>query len=106
MPLDFPASPSLNDEYTFGNKTWIWNGAAWKLKSDGAINDIPIGNSSPSTGAFTTLSASGTFTGTTVNAALIGNNGATLVGDGTAISSITGANVSGTVANATYALEA
>ena len=80
MPLNFPNSPSLNDTYTLGNKTWIWNGAAWQLKSDGAINDIPIGNSSPSTGAFTTLNATGTFTGTTIEAATIGNSGATLTG--------------------------
>lgn len=29
MPLDFPSSPSINDPYTFGGKTWIWNGTAW-----------------------------------------------------------------------------
>jgi len=27
--IDFPASPSLNDTYSFGGKTWIWNGYAW-----------------------------------------------------------------------------
>ena len=109
MPLNFPNSPSLNDEYTFGNKTWIWNGAAWKLKSDGAINDIPIGNSSPSTGAFTTLSASGTFTGTTVEAAQIGNSGATLTGtldtaaqtNITSVGTLTGLTLSGTLTGTT-----
>ena len=30
MPLDFPSSPSLNDLYTFGGKTWKWDGAGWK----------------------------------------------------------------------------
>ena len=29
MPLDFPPSPSVNDPYTFGGRTWIWNGTAW-----------------------------------------------------------------------------
>src|SRR6056300_908974 len=105
MPLNFPNSPSLNDTYTFGNKTWIWNGAAWKLKTDGAINNIPIGNSSPSTGAFTTLSATGTFTGTTINAAQIGNLGATLTGtlntaaqpNVTSLGTLTGLTLSGTL---------
>lgn len=56
MPLDFPASPSLNDTYSFGGKTWIWTGEYWRLDSAGAINDIPIGNVTASTGNFTTLS--------------------------------------------------
>lgn len=29
MALNFPDSPSLNDTYTFNNKTWTWNGTAW-----------------------------------------------------------------------------
>lgn len=32
MPLNFPLNPSLNDIYTFGSKTWIYNGYGWKLK--------------------------------------------------------------------------
>jgi hypothetical protein len=62
MPLDFPSSPTLNENYSFGTKTWIWNGNAWALASSGAINSTPIGNLSPSTGAFTTLSATGNIT--------------------------------------------
>ena len=60
--LNFPTSPSLNETYSFGTKTWIWNGAAWQLSTAGAINDIPIGNVTPSTGAFTTVSATGNIT--------------------------------------------
>jgi len=55
MPLDFPANPSPNDTYTFGSKTWIWNGEYWRLQSAGAINNIPIGNVTANTGNFTTL---------------------------------------------------
>ena len=58
MPLNFPTSPSLNDTYTFNNKTWIWNGNAWAINNTGAINGIPIGNTNPSTGNFTSLAAS------------------------------------------------
>jgi hypothetical protein len=53
--LDFPTSPSLNDTYTFGTKTWIWNGVAWQLQTFGSINNTPIGNITPSTGAFSQL---------------------------------------------------
>jgi sugar lactone lactonase YvrE len=59
--LNFPNSPSLNDTYTFGTKTWVWNGAAWQLQSSGAINNIPVGNVTPSTGAFTTITADSTI---------------------------------------------
>lgn len=43
MPLNFPASPSLNDVYTYNQRTWIWNGSAWDIQPTGAINSIVIG---------------------------------------------------------------
>lgn len=61
--LNFPVNPTLNQLYTFENKTWIWNGQGWRLNPTGAINNTPIGNTGPSTGAFTTLSATGNITG-------------------------------------------
>lgn len=33
MALNFPASPSLNDTYTVGDRTWKFNGTAWDLQS-------------------------------------------------------------------------
>ena len=30
MALSFPASPTVNQTYTLGSKTWIWNGTTWK----------------------------------------------------------------------------
>ena len=63
MPtISFPPNPSLNDTYTFSGKTWVWNGAAWQLQSQGGINNIPIGNVTPASGAFTTLSSTGNTT--------------------------------------------
>ena len=29
MALSFPNSPSLNDVYTYGGKSWQWNGNYW-----------------------------------------------------------------------------
>ena len=62
MPLSFPLNPTTDQLYTFGDKTWIWNGYGWALNSQGAINNIPIGNITPSTGKFTSLSATGNIT--------------------------------------------
>jgi len=31
--LNFPSSPALNDSYSFGGKTWVYNGSAWALQS-------------------------------------------------------------------------
>lgn len=32
MAISFPISPALNQEYTYGNNTWIWSGNAWLKK--------------------------------------------------------------------------
>jgi hypothetical protein len=35
--LNFPVNPDLNDTYTFGNKTWEYNGFGWKLKLEEGV---------------------------------------------------------------------
>lgn len=37
MAINFPSSPTLNQEYTAGDRTWIWNGSAWSLKTNHLI---------------------------------------------------------------------
>jgi hypothetical protein len=29
--MNFPSSPTLNQTYTYANKTWRWNGTAWNI---------------------------------------------------------------------------
>jgi hypothetical protein len=31
MPIDFPTSPTPNEVYSIGTKSWIWTGVAWRL---------------------------------------------------------------------------
>jgi hypothetical protein len=33
MPINFPNSPSPNQQYTYDNKTWGWNGIYWEVYS-------------------------------------------------------------------------
>lgn len=33
MPINFPNNPSLNDTYTEGNRSWVFNGVYWKATS-------------------------------------------------------------------------
>jgi len=78
VTLSFPANPNTGAVYTFGTKTWVWTGLAWQLQTAGAINNVPIGNAIPNTGAFSTLSGAAITGG---NLSITGN--------------ITGSNVSG-----------
>lgn len=36
--IDFPNSPTLNEEFTSGNRTWKWNGEVWNILSYGGDN--------------------------------------------------------------------
>ena len=48
MPLDFPTSPVLNELYTFGGKTWKWDGAGWVSYNVGLIGPAgPTGATGP-----------------------------------------------------------
>jgi|LakMenEpi03Aug12_release.lakeMendotaPanAssembly.Ray.scaffolds.fasta_scaffold173221_2 hypothetical protein len=33
MSLNFPSSPSVDDTYTVGARTWTWTGSIWELRS-------------------------------------------------------------------------
>lgn len=47
MALDFPASPTIGNEFTGGGFTWTWTGAAWeKLASSSAYTNFDFSTSS------------------------------------------------------------
>jgi hypothetical protein len=31
MAIDFPDSPTSNQIYTSGGRSWIWNGSSWDI---------------------------------------------------------------------------
>lgn len=77
MPLSFPNAPTLNQSYTVGTKTWVWNGNAWALSSSlpslVVTGNITIGNGTVTGGTHTFVgnispSSSNTYTlGNTTN---------------------------------------
>ena len=53
MPLSFPASPSVNDTYTVGQRTWTWDGSIWSLSAD-TIGSASVTSSEIASSAVTT----------------------------------------------------
>lgn len=38
MPVDFPNSPVVNDQFVSGGRTWIWDGSVWKAYTQALSN--------------------------------------------------------------------
>jgi len=78
MPLDFPSTPSLNDLYTFGGKTWKWDGAGWISYNIGLTGPQGIQGPTGPTGAAGSTTLDGlsdvTITGAQNNDILIYNS--------------------------------
>lgn len=69
MAINFPDSPTVNDEFTYENRTWVWNGATWDIK----VTNFVLGP-----------------TGPTGSIGLTGPTGASLTGPTGAASQVTG----------------
>jgi hypothetical protein len=92
--INFPASPSVNDTFSNGSQTWVWNGVMWKTSGSvgpvgpqgatgSAGNDLPkisavtytdasytsnSASSVPTTGGYVKLTGSNFQSGCTVTA--------------------------------------
>jgi hypothetical protein len=53
MSINFPSSPSVNDEYTFGGKTWIWTGSKWNFIQESILPDPRIVTAPATSGTLT-----------------------------------------------------
>jgi hypothetical protein len=40
MAIDFPSSPTLNQIYTFGSRSWQWNGTGWDIYASGGSGTV------------------------------------------------------------------
>jgi hypothetical protein len=73
MPLNFPTSPAVNQLYTFGGNTWVWNGSAWNSYNPEFTTYVSTLNG---------LTGALTISGGTGMAVLSGGKGITLVNTG------------------------
>lgn len=97
MALNFPTSPTLNQEYTLGTKTWVWDNIAWTLKTTG---DSVLDEYQP-------LLVSGTNIKTINNASLLGFGNIDLGGEYLSLNggTLTGSlQVTGTITRASNIL--
>jgi len=77
MPIDFPNTPSVNDTYTVGNKTWIYDGTSWNTYNTTSFSAETLpGTTLKSTITGSSLTSVGTLSSGSVPASLI--TGATL----------------------------
>ena len=42
MAINFPSNPNTNDTYSYGDKSWIFNGVAWEINNNGNIGNIAV----------------------------------------------------------------
>jgi microcystin-dependent protein len=42
MAIDFPNSPTTNQDYTVGTTTWTYDGAKWVLKTYNSLHAVPV----------------------------------------------------------------
>jgi hypothetical protein len=76
MAISFPASPLLNQTYTLGTKTWIWNGYAWDIVTPDISPIYTQANSGVSIAqsAFNQANNSNTFNQAYTNSVVSSNN--------------------------------
>jgi hypothetical protein len=65
--MNFPSSPTLDQTYTLGTKTWVWNGSAWDLQP-GNFGYVPLSDVTSTDGSVT-VTTSGTVRDLSVDVA-------------------------------------
>ena len=66
MAINFPDSPTPNDTFTDGGRTWLWDGTTWKIYSSTSsgigLSNLSVTTSSVGTAALSYNSTTGVFT--------------------------------------------
>lgn len=45
--IDFPDNPSLDEEFTAGERTWVWNGTIWEMLRSRGVTKITVAEIAP-----------------------------------------------------------
>ena len=106
MAIDFPNSPSLNQTYTVGSKTWSYDGEKWVLSTEVTLGTDTAGNYVASLVAGTGITltngtASEGGTPTITNAGVTSVNGSTGAITGVVTTADTGTVTSTMIADGT-----
>lgn len=48
--INFPSSPTVDQEYTLGNRTWVYNGTGWVAKTSARATDAELKDRANHTG--------------------------------------------------------
>ena len=97
MAISFPSTPSANQTFTVGNKSWIWNGYAWDLVVQ---NLSPIYNQANNSYIYASSTANNAYN--TANAAWAAANASYTYASSTANNAYNTANAAWAGANASY----
>ena len=66
MAINFPDTKNVNDIFTDGGKSWIWDGTTWKIYSSSTsgigLGDLSVNTSSVGTAALSYNQSTGVFT--------------------------------------------
>lgn len=66
--MNFPSTPTLNQTYSFGGKTWLWNGHGWELQVANPLTGYTGSTNISTLGTITT----GTWNGNVIDVAFGG----------------------------------
>lgn len=76
MTIDFPSSPTVDQEYTFEGRTWVYNGIGWQIKkSDVVLGTAAFKDVGTSSGNVPQLDSNGHLVNSVMGASSIGANG-------------------------------
>lgn len=74
MAINFPDTPSLNEQYMVGTRIYVWNGTYWFVQTSGVASSVDASNISGSTLPSNIVNSSLTSTGTLVSGTVDGGS--------------------------------
>jgi hypothetical protein len=80
MALGFPTNPSTGTVYTFGSKTYIWNGHGWAISQSGSGSTVGSLTATSTVSITTTTNSTSTDTGALIVSGGAGIGGAVYIG--------------------------